>query len=632
MAVELNKTFSVNIGAVVDNSISAVQAIRRMRYVEMETLFQQQVAEGLSYDGQIAFLENQLKTERETSFQSPDLIGELEKRIADTKRLKRFNNYRTKYQDILQELKAGKANAKEQLSQLKGLLNSAGDDAELRLEIEGDITTMEQQVKEADDAMVQNQLKRAQYDGTEKVLSEAIALVKDKRSKALFEGLDDEASAYDTWLTVLNKQLNETRIVNTINDIDVKANTKGLTARGKLDELNAEIRKADRNTPIVIDGVTYNSTQEYWTNTRDAYLAGTGSGLFSDFFREIDGEYTERINAAVKRDGLVTTVVFDRIHSEFADLKNRTELQPHLERVQNYEALIQGTALESTANSIIDRVSITGDYRGADQALQMYQNKYGANADAYRLRLSGQAEQQVAAIVSASGGAITPDAARAELGVSSILTPSDPGFQVPGSTTPATDGSRAAAGGASQFAGAAGFNSGSVVDFLRQAGQDSSFQARKALAEARGITNYTGSAAQNTQLLNRLRTEAVTPPPREDTTTPAPSKVEAPEEGSVPPARTREETTVAQEPKKQTTPTPAPAPAPKPTQTPQAPQTPAKQEQSVYSGGSIVDYLGSVGQDKSYAARQKLAAERGIVNYTGSAEQNTELLKKLRGF
>jgi hypothetical protein len=44
---------------------------------------------------------------------------------------------------------------------------------------------------------------------------------------------------------------------------------------------------------------------------------------------------------------------------------------------------------------------------------------------------------------------------------------------------------------------------------------------------------------------------------------------------------------------------------------------------------SIVDFLKSRGKDSSFQARQNLATLYGIVNYTGSAEQNTELLAKL---
>ena len=47
--------------------------------------------------------------------------------------------------------------------------------------------------------------------------------------------------------------------------------------------------------------------------------------------------------------------------------------------------------------------------------------------------------------------------------------------------------------------------------------------------------------------------------------------------------------------------------------------------------GSIVDYLKGKGQDSSYSARKKLAGQYGISNYSGTANQNTQLLKALQG-
>ena len=67
------------------------------------------------------------------------------------------------------------------------------------------------------------------------------------------------------------------------------------------------------------------------------------------------------------------------------------------------------------------------------------------------------------------------------------------------------------------------------------------------------------------------------------------------------------------------TPTPASIPTPTPAPTP-----------SSYSGPSIVDYLNSVKQASDFTSRSKLATQYGISNYTGTAEQNTLLLNKLK--
>lgn len=49
-----------------------------------------------------------------------------------------------------------------------------------------------------------------------------------------------------------------------------------------------------------------------------------------------------------------------------------------------------------------------------------------------------------------------------------------------------------------------------------------------------------------------------------------------------------------------------------------------------YTGTSIVDYLKSVGKPSDYSSRAVLAQQKGITNYTGTAEQNLKLLGILR--
>src|SRR5690606_17615342 len=48
------------------------------------------------------------------------------------------------------------------------------------------------------------------------------------------------------------------------------------------------------------------------------------------------------------------------------------------------------------------------------------------------------------------------------------------------------------------------------------------------------------------------------------------------------------------------------------------------------TSGSIVDYLNSIGDNSSFANRAKLAAQHGIKGYTGTAAQNLDLLAKIK--
>lgn len=116
------------------------------------------------------------------------------------------------------------------------------------------------------------------------------------------------------------------------------------------------------------------------------------------------------------------------------------------------------------------------------------------------------------------------------------------------------------------------YNGNSIVDYLKSIGQDSSYNNRKKLAQANGISNYTGTAAQNTKLLNILR-------------------------GS---GSSSSSNTSSYYPK--------------------------------YNGStsSIVDALKSIGVDSSYNNRENIAKKNGISNYSGSASQNTQLLNLLK--
>ena len=122
-------------------------------------------------------------------------------------------------------------------------------------------------------------------------------------------------------------------------------------------------------------------------------------------------------------------------------------------------------------------------------------------------------------------------------------------------------------------------SSGSIVDGLRAVGVDSSYSNRSKIAALNGISNYSGTASQNTQMLNLLKQGKLI-------------KSKSADSGS--------SGSVTYFPK--------------------------------YTGssGSIVDGLRAVGVDSSYSNRSKIAALNGISNYSGTASQNTQMLNLLK--
>jgi len=118
-----------------------------------------------------------------------------------------------------------------------------------------------------------------------------------------------------------------------------------------------------------------------------------------------------------------------------------------------------------------------------------------------------------------------------------------------------------------------GYTGGSLVDYLKSIGVDSSFNNRSKLAQANGINNYTGTASQNTTLLNKLRNKGTSPS-----------------------------------------------------------QTNNTSYYAKYNGSStsLVDALKSLGINSSFGNRKSIAKANGIKVYVGLDLQNVTLLKLLK--
>lgn len=120
----------------------------------------------------------------------------------------------------------------------------------------------------------------------------------------------------------------------------------------------------------------------------------------------------------------------------------------------------------------------------------------------------------------------------------------------------------------------------SIVSALNSVGADSSYAYRQAIANANSIYGYTGSAAQNTQMLNLLKAGKLIKPSSSGSSNNSNNVTYFPACSS--------------------------------------------------SHTSIVSALNSIGAQSSYEYRQKIAAANSISGYTGSAAQNTQMLNLLK--
>lgn len=613
MAITLQPTkVSASLTAIVDSSVSAVKAVRSQEQARKEAEFQRAIANGMLYEEQVKFREQQLKDEQSSSFRDEDYVGRIEKSITDTKRLARFNKYRTKYAEALGELSSGKINEESYLQTLESALVGI-DDPELRLEIQGDITAAQEKVKSYRDTILTNHVKKAKYDGTSSALSSAISEVSSARMLASISGNDDEVSAYDETLSALNSQLSTTRIQDSITNFQVTSATRGTNPVEKLNYINSEIAKADGNVAIKIGDRTYTSAQQFWSLERDSYLSGS-SQIFGNFFTELDSDTKNKIAVDSAKFGYPTQTILDETLQTFEDLRTKPEIAPFVNRLDITQAGILATAVDKLAKTINDVGTNNLTFKEADAQLQNIAARYGIDVTSYRLQLDEQ-------LRNLARGGVIDEAEAVELApdVTAILpkvdTPEKPG-------TPATPATPATPGVVPSVGGSRVVRAGDTLSGI----------AKEAGVPLNTLLELNPELKANPNLIKPGQQVKLP-----DAQTPAP----------VTPTATPTESTSAATP---TTPSQPATPAPTSgvtstpvTQTPPAVQTPAATPPtpaSNYKGSSIVDYLKSVGQDSSAGARAKLAMEKGIVKTEqeyldaakvgANAQFNERLLKSLR--
>lgn len=426
MAVTLQKTTAVNIGVIVNNAIAGVKTVRAQDQARKESAFQEAVANGLDYEGQIAFRQKQLDEEGASGFIDETYRNQLKESLASTKRLKRFYDYRQKHQEALAELNSGHSNAVEYAKILKDLYDNASN-PDLKAEIQGNLTTAESKVTEYKNTVLSNQVKLAENDGSEKEINKVLRKVKQARSFAQINGNDDEVAAYDLTIASLNSQKVQNKTEDIVNDVAVKGMLGTNNSTSKLKTLSLQIADADTETPVTINGKRFASEQQYWEITRNAYLSGAGSGVFADYFADLETQYKQKIDGETARFGFVQPSTIQKINAELNTLRSQPEMAPYIDRIDSFRAIAVADAVSTVAKTVIDRAEYTGDFTQADTTLKGLGTTYAVDTTGYQLQLGTILNQQVNASIAAGQG--TPAEA-------SLLPASD--FAVPDVTTELT--------------------------------------------------------------------------------------------------------------------------------------------------------------------------------------------------
>lgn len=642
MAFERNTTEKVrgdSLDIFISNLSKTLTNQITVRNAEDEFNFNKLVLEGnISLDEQLSYRKDQVKRVED----DPTERARLKNEISSLKNRIEQKKFSDEYLSKLTESESGISSVDSVINWLEDQKTTTSDTNILDT-INQALLKHKAAKFELTKTLLSNQTEYATKDKSAEVIDKQIENVSSARTKALLSGDDTLVSSYDLQLQSLTKAKTENSIEKDIKNFAVSSITGYSTAVKLLDAYNSKVLSSDLNSgPIKIGDVTYASAKEFWTFKRDSYVSdSSGTGFFS----QLNNELNLKVKTLASKNQLDKNALASAA-SEYDSLTGRPELAGYESRVATFKQDTLQTGVNILGDKIVNNYAVNLDVGKAVADLSSL-TALGVATDAFYTKILTAAattkSNQVNSILAAAQTALqndpslTPQQAldqAVKSGAGLVLSPeqlasmketdiaanaaktategkggNDPRTTIPGGDQTNTPGATPNPTPTPATPPAAGAFNNYVIkhgDTLSKIASENGTTV-EALAALNGI--------QNPNLIQagaslKIPTGTVATPP-----TPAPV---APA-----PAPTTSTTTPAVNPPK--------APAVQPNPTPVA-ATPPPAPKTTYNGTSIVDYLGSLGQDSSYAARAKLATSKGISGYAGTADQNTQLLKTLRGY
>lgn len=608
-----NKIKGDSLDAFVQNLSDLYTTQLSIKNADEEFKFVQSVAnDNLSLSDQLAYRKEQLKgaVDKTEKQRIKNEISNLNDRIEQ----KQFSDT---YLDKLVEYESGLSSIDTIINYLNDQKASATDPSIIDA-INKELVSKNSIKFNLTSKLISDKTEYAIKDKSVEIINDQINSINSEKAKALLAGNDGLVASLDLQLQSLNKAKTESSIERDIKNFAASNITGYSTAVNLLDAYNGKINGATDNTPITIGDVTYSSAKEFWTFKRDSFISDqSSSGLFS----RLESEVSSKIQTAGSKN-LLTTDNLKTYSNEISNLNGRPELA-------GYESKIDSTkqsVLQEGANLISDKVI----------------NKYAVDYDLNKATVELSGLRALGVNTDSAYAKIVVAGANVKSGqVNNILSAAQNALANDPNLTP----EQAILSAISSGAG--------IVQSPQELADKPAGNLASDLANTQDATSNTNDPRLSTPQINQPIQNPTTQPTTSSgykTITVNPgetlAQIAARELGSS--TKFTDIATlnnisnpdrisagqVLKIPTASTSPTPTPTSTPTPTPTPTSPTpTPTPQPpKSTYNGSSIVDYLASVGQDSSYTNRAKIAASKGITGYQGSKEQNTTLLKQLRGF
>lgn len=572
-----NPRVTLDIGQAVSLRLDNFSRARAQAQAKAEADFQSAVASGtLSPDAQVTYRQQMLAKAKSDPVPDIDYITDLQNKLASAQLLAHNYDKTTALNDKKAQAAAGLESNQQYLEDLQGMLDGENDPSVVKM-IQDEITSTNNTILQARISLISSEASKGTTDQSTTELNKALDDANDEKASALAAGDTARAASMDVVISGINQQLVNIRIDSENNGLNINKNSKSGGSLGYVNQLLNLIATSDSTTPIQYQGagsyrkIAYASEQAYWQSVLGNYLS-------TNFVKDIQSEYDDYVNNAAIVNKLIPSSVLDSVKSDFAQLSAMPMLAAYTTQLQQVQTEVLGTAVAKNAQAIVDNYGVDNNADSALAQLNDLSTKYGIDVSSYANKIIGSAAKQTASGVSAYYTAISNYEAQG-MDYNSAKTQADKDLAA-GKLT------------------------------INQSSEELATETPSS------VVNKINNAPAN-------NSSSTTPP----VTTPIPSNKEPnPAQQANEPANSpgvssgliKPTTPSNQAPTTSTTPAAASS-APASSATPAAPKP-------KYTGNSIVDYLNSVGQDSSFDNRTKLAKQNGIQNYSGTAQQNLQLL------
>ena len=352
-----SKIVGDNLDAFVEGRLQLYSRQIAIRNADDEMRFNTAVLENnLSLDDQLNYRQEQMKRVGDDPSERRRLMGEISS-LKDRIEQKAFSD---EFLGKLTDFETGVSSIDSVISYLESR-QTVVTDPTIKDTIAKNLSNLKAQRFEIQKEVLNNASAYALKDGSDETLSNQIAKVTSAKNQALLSGNEQLISMYDLQLQALSQAKTENSIAKSIKDMSISTMTGASKATDLLDTYNNKISGASGTTPITVNGVKYDSEQQFWQQKRDAYIADPSA---NGFFGRFSDEKTTDLKTLYSANSLTNDSVAAASNA-FNSLTSRPELQPYIYQINTAKQDVLQTGADLRSNTIVSNYSRNSDVNAA---------------------------------------------------------------------------------------------------------------------------------------------------------------------------------------------------------------------------------------------------------------------------